>query len=349
MEIKKGISQMAEYPNVEINYVMPKNGNMYYVLKDGELDNGYIIATLDPKYAIDENNPSSDVGVFSENGEILIDFNKKSIKHIEDDYVLVENAKLNTKEVMEVVAKKDDPNISSEIAEKQEVIIDKMMAAMGSQGEILFSNAYSEANIYKLDSYNDIVGVDCSFIGKNENSFFFHTNDVNSDLIIKQYKEDSKVSEDENIGLNINNNIGDFDISNDDLESVKDHSDINDEDQTFVDIENTNNLVENSNSDNSYQEPEKVEKEEIPDLTQTNTNLEDSIGKTNSTNKDEVLDNAISVIEKLISETTKLNERISELEEELKEKSQIIADSDEKKGELNSLLDKANELLEDIK
>ena len=54
MEIKKGISQMAEYPNVEINYVMSRDGRMYYVLKDGILENGCIIATLDPKYAIDE-------------------------------------------------------------------------------------------------------------------------------------------------------------------------------------------------------------------------------------------------------------------------------------------------------
>ena len=37
MEIKKGISQMAEYPNVEINYVVPADGKMYYVLKNGEL------------------------------------------------------------------------------------------------------------------------------------------------------------------------------------------------------------------------------------------------------------------------------------------------------------------------
>ena len=81
MEIKKGISQMAEYPNVVINYVVPKSGNMHYVLKDGILDNGVIIATLDPRHAIDEANPCQNIGVFSAFGDILVDFNKKDIKN----------------------------------------------------------------------------------------------------------------------------------------------------------------------------------------------------------------------------------------------------------------------------
>ena len=63
MEIKKGISQMSEYPNVQINYVVPKTGNMYYVLKDGVLDNGCVIATLDPKHAIDEANVCKSVEI----------------------------------------------------------------------------------------------------------------------------------------------------------------------------------------------------------------------------------------------------------------------------------------------
>ena len=38
MEIKKGISQMPEFLNQEINYVVPSDGKMYYVLKDGILE-----------------------------------------------------------------------------------------------------------------------------------------------------------------------------------------------------------------------------------------------------------------------------------------------------------------------
>ena len=80
MEIKKGISQMAEYPNMEINYVVPSDGKMYYVLKDGELKNGSIIATLDPKRAVDEKVLCDSIGVFKEDCSVLIDFNKKDIK-----------------------------------------------------------------------------------------------------------------------------------------------------------------------------------------------------------------------------------------------------------------------------
>ena len=167
MEIKKGISQMAEYPNVEINYVMSNDGRMYYVLKEGVLANGCIIATLDPKYAIDEANPSTSVGVFSATGDVLVDFDKKSIKAISDDLVLAVNSKLNTPEVIGVAGREDDPMTSNTVNASKTVIINKLKEEMGPNGELLFEDPYSEANIYRIDTYNDKLGNDSSFIGKS--------------------------------------------------------------------------------------------------------------------------------------------------------------------------------------
>ena len=50
----------------------------------------------------------------------------------------------------------------------------------------------------------------------------------------------------------------------------------------------------------------------------------------------------------MIEETNKLNDRISELEKELEMKDKIIASQESKKNELSSLLDEANEVLDNI-
>ena len=233
MEIKKGISQMAEYPNVEINYVMSRDGRMYYVLKDGILENGCIIATLDPKYAIDEKNLSTSVGVFNESGEVLIHFDKKSIKSISKNLVLVENTKLSTPEVIGIYGKENDPMISQSVNEAKEKILAQVKNQMKPSGEILFSNPYSEANVYQLDTYHHKVGIDCSYIGKDETGLFFHTNDVNSQTQIVEVDdfkpeenitveniEDSK--EPQSLQLDIQSDIlNGFQIPNEDLEKVK--------------------------------------------------------------------------------------------------------------------------------
>ena len=58
MEIKKGISQMPEFLNQEINYVVPSDGKMYYVLKDGILEDVF--------------NNLQENGILTENGLISI-------------------------------------------------------------------------------------------------------------------------------------------------------------------------------------------------------------------------------------------------------------------------------------
>lgn len=186
---------MAEYPNVEINYVVPENGKMYYVLRDGELSNGCIIATLDPKRAIDPNVVSDSIGVFKEDGSILIDFDKKEIRKVNEELVLAVNSIPSTPEVVNALKNESDDISKTMMKDNATSIVDKMMIEMGITGEILFSDAYSEANIYKLDSFNNKIGPDSSFIGKNDKNFYFHTNDATKDTVLisingEEVKED---------------------------------------------------------------------------------------------------------------------------------------------------------------
>lgn len=405
MEIKKGISQMAEYPNVEINYVMSNDGRMYYVLKEGVLANGCIIATLDPKYAIDEANPSTSVGVFSATGEVLVDFDKKSIKAISDDLVLAVNSKLNTPEVIGVAGREDDPMTSNTVNASKTVIINKLKEEMGPNGELLFEDPYSEANVYRIDTYNDKLGNDSSFIGKSEKGLFFHTNDAKSTtqiVEIDDFKSDENVvienaSDDSTSGdlnLDIDSDLlSGFSIPDEDLEKVAVDSETEEdnnmvsseevaeeveEDKQQDDIVETveENTTENDNSDdevdtkeddssNSDEESPEQEDDEVSDandldIEQKDINLNidddnndyreemDDVVTNDESSDNEVLDNAISVINKMIKETNKLKDKIKELEEELEEKEKIIKESESKKDELNEILDKANEVLDEI-
>lgn len=352
MEIKKGISQMAEYPNMEINYVVPSDGKMYYVLKDGELKNGAIIATLDPKRAVDENVLCDSIGVFKEDGSVLIDFNKKDIKKVTDDLLLVVSGTPVTSEVINAQASKNDATVSSMLKENQVSIVDTMMKEMGITGSMVFSDPFEEANIYKIDSYNNKVGIDSSFIGKSDKELFFHTNDVNAQTTKINYAEgDSLISDKEpptidsvpvmdNEIESIDQNELKLDIGSDILDGFQ-RSEETKEEKSQADelIEDVNNKMESTS--------EIMEEKQNAEL--MNVESTGNVGEPiSSDNKDQVLDNAIAVMKKMIGETSKLNEKIEKLEKELEEKNRLLEAQESKKNELNSLLTEANEVLENI-
>ena len=381
MEIKKGISQMPEFLNQEINYVVPSDGRMYYVLKDGVLEDGTVIATLDPKYAFDQTIPCSTVGAFKEDGSILIDFDKKEIKRIDKDLLLVVSSKPSSNEVLDALAKENDQISKSMILDNATIITDKLINEMGITGEMLFSDAFSEANVYKTDSYNNKIGIDCSFIGKTSKELYFHTNDVNSESKIVNLGEGL-------VNSSINNSSLDHDTlisvsqdaesyENDEVNPtsiVEEVNTISEEDGPVVskitDVDDQNGLEDvkleidhdilngfNSDGVSEEEAPSIVSEEEVEDdevVEKTSDDIEKEMNESSfdSTDSDsvndEVLDNAIAVMKKMIEETNKLNEKISNLEKEIEEKDKTIEKQESKKNELNNLLDQANEMLEKI-
>lgn len=366
MEIKKGISQMPEFLNQEINYVVPSDGKMYYVLKDGILEDGTVIATLDPKYAFDQTIPCSTIGAFKEDGSVLIDFDKKEVKRIGKDLLLVVYSRPSSNEVLDALTKENDEISKSMILDNAAVITDKLINEMGITGEMLFSDAFSEANVYKTDSYNNKIGIDCSFIGKTSKELYFHTNNVNSE---------SKVV---NLGTGtIDFSINDSNLEHDDVMDTKvtvDNEEQEDVTPTPV-VEEVSTIEpitsENTNFDNqdaisdgvkldidhdilngldsSYVSTINEDDVEGEVVEKTSDDIEKEMNQSNSDSvNDEVLDNAIAVMKKMIEETNKLNEKINNLEKEIEEKDRTIEKQESKKNELNSLLDQANEMLEKI-
>lgn len=385
MEIKKGISQMPEFLNQEINYVVPSDGKMYYVLKDGILEDGTVIATLDPKYAFDQTIPCSTVGAFKEDGSVLIDFDKKEIKQIDKDLLLAVSSKPSSNEVLDALTKENDEISKSMILDNATVITDKLINEMGITGEMLFSDAFSEANVYKTDSYNNKIGIDCSFIGKTSKELYFHTNDVNSESKIVNLgagvvapKSDSSMPPDtltdvsenvesiENESTTITPIVEEVSaISEENGPVVSEITDVDDQSSSEgIKLDIDHDILNGFNSDdvsaiNETQEdtPSIVSEEETEDdevIEKTSDDIEKEMNESSFDSidsdsvNDEVLDNAIAVMKKMIEETNKLNEKISNLEKEIEEKDKTIEEQESKKSELNTLLDQANEMLEKI-
>lgn len=374
MEIKKGISQMAEYPNVEINYVVPKSGNMHYVLKDGILDNGVIIATLDPRHAIDEANPCQNVGVFSANGDILVDFNKKDIKRITDDLLLVVNSVPTTSEIASLGDMTAESN--------RNLIVQMMMQEMGPTGEMIFEDPYSEANVYATDSYNNKLGLDCSFIGKNNEGLYFHTNDVNSlskFIKVEEFGEnelvdnsvnmdfDNTQTEDENqtgneeLQLNINPTIlGGFNLPQDDsLNTIQNIEEPTMGELTSEESENADTTIEQSESTDTISDNEEMEKTELSNIDVEDDSTEDSkeekaIESENENDNEDSsnayngndADDSINTEEKETEENTK-NEDNEEQSTENKEDIETREDSDLEQDENDYNEDEKVELDED--
>lgn len=368
MEIKKGISQMAEYPNVEINYVVPMDGQMYYVLRDGVLANGAVIATLDPKRAIDNKVVTDTIGVFAEDGTVLIDFDKKDIKKIDDDFLVVVNSIPKSTEVVNALKNENDEISKTMMKDSATSIVDRLLVEMGISGEMLFSDPYSEANIYRTDGVNKTVGIDASFIGKNDDNFYFHTNDASTSTTIIGIKED-KVE------------MGGFEMPTDftaipsvapatDIPPVLEHEDnkLDINQSIFGSFKSVENEISNIDTNNEQEiSPVAQEDDIIPapssELSIANDGVlpNDQVEEDNNdvpvteSNNDAVLDNVIAVMKKMIEETSKLNSRITELEneiaakeEEIAEKNEVISREESKKNALSDLLNEANEVLENI-
>lgn len=368
MEIKKGISQMPEYLNQEINYVVPSDGKMYYVLKDGVLENGVVLATLDPKYAFDSSIPCNTVGAFKEDGSVLIDFDKKEIRKIDSDLLLVVYSKPNSKEVIDAQGKESDEISKTAILNNATIITDRLINEMGITGEILFSNAFLEANVYKTDSYNNKVGIDASFIGKNNKELYFYTNDVGAQAKVVRldaFEDKTEIVEEKDMievpnveeinkptvdDLTSVENVVSMDGSTDDLK-LEIGQDILDGFQTNDSLNETKDEeVKEIEEDSTIEEKEDdmIDSEDIEKEMNASYEMSSSEIDSDSQNKDQVLDNVITVMKKMIEETNKLNERISVLEQEIAEKDKVIEEQESKKDELSDLLDQANEVLDNI-
>lgn len=181
---KGKVSEYNGQQDLYCNFVDVSEGetkNVYYLLNDKKLDNGLYIASTELKEAIDPQILRTHLGVINQKGDIIIPFTNKSIKIIEDKYLLVVRSEAKTKSVLDAIASRNDPTAAEKMVNANASIKDKLNKVMSGQGiegsgKFILNDLLSEGTVYSLDGKNIFDNQYYSFIGMTNDSFYCNTN-----------------------------------------------------------------------------------------------------------------------------------------------------------------------------
>lgn len=180
MEILKGRVQDPGFPDTEITYLKTDDGKTYFFIENGTLKNGNYIATPNLKEGIGHA-PYTSLGVVTPDGNVLIPFENKNIQVLSNDLLLVERNKPITETVVNAIEKQSDPLAVSELVEAANTIKSQITSVMGSNGNFVFDNQFSEAALYTTDGVN-LGNNYFSFIGAKDGAYFMSANVVGSPI-----------------------------------------------------------------------------------------------------------------------------------------------------------------------
>ena len=179
LELKPGI---VKYNNREdiVCYYGDVNGVTYYFLTSPEnkiYPYQNRIATTVLKEAVDPMFDASNIGLFDDDGNIIIPFDKRQIKAIDESLALVEPVQPTTPCVIDAIKNlKGNPESTVYTLSN---IREKMRDRIGS-GSFLFYNLFSEAGIYDVKTGKNILPGLYSFIAvgnDNNDSVYLGTAD----------------------------------------------------------------------------------------------------------------------------------------------------------------------------
>lgn len=154
----------------------------YYELNDQKLDNTYHIVSDSLKEAIDPSVPRSHIGLINSSGEVIIPLENKTIKILDDKFLLVVRNDPKTQSVVEAIASREDPKAAEKMVIANSAIKDKINKKMGEQGRFILNNLLSEGIICRTDG-SKVMDQYVSFIGMTDDEFFCSTNVVDSEII----------------------------------------------------------------------------------------------------------------------------------------------------------------------
>ncbi len=275
MEILKGKVQDPGFPDTEITYLKADDGKTYFFVENGTLKNGNYIATPILKEGIGHA-PYTSLGLLSKNGDVLIPFENKNIQVLSNNLLLVERNKPATESVVAAISKQSDPLSASELVESANTIKEQIKSVMGSNGNFVFDNQFSEAALYTTDGVN-LANNYFSFIGGKDGAYFMSTNVVGSPIskydpyAFAMENENSNQPQQEDVEENNNQQVNeeqqdneiqeqqaDNEIQNTETEiQSEEQSEVQDETQAAetstetlpgLDIPNIDNQVEDTNS-----------------------------------------------------------------------------------------------------
>ena len=375
MTVQKGLVKYKDRTDLLCTYGTNESGVNYYFLS--ELANKNIIASSELIEAIDPEVIKSHVGLIDSEGKELIPLINKNIKLINDDMLLVEISKPVSSNVVD--ASTNGSNVVADAA-----YIKEQMNTLSNNMNFLFHDHTGEATIYDSNGNNLLNNEYYSYIGLVENDGIYLSKNIPNSGILKLPLVSDKVKE-ENIAeenkyqeenpfekpsVNISND--DYHIPdaiepsvsipevNDDNQEVNDNNQYPDTNQDKINFDNnddnsdtdeatTSDITDtpmdiNTDLDTSHSDFN-IQDDNVD--TSINSNVEEEVNDNNvyDTNSNNVLGDATELVKKLTDLAKSLQEENKRLKEELLEKNEKIQKMEEANVEFKSVLDSAQDFL----
>lgn len=373
MTVQKGLVKYKDRTDLLCTYGTNENGVNYYFLS--ELANKNIIASSELVEAIDPEVIKSHVGLIDSEGKELIPLINKNIKLINNDMLLVEISKPVSSNVID--ASTNGSNVVADAA-----YIKEQMNTLSNNMNFLFHDHTGEATIYDSNGNNLLNNEYYSYIGLVENDGIYLSKNIPNSGILKLPLASDKVKE-ENIADDENKYQEEnpfekpsVNISNDDyhipdaIEPSVSIPEVNDDNQEVQE----DNQYPNTNQDKiNFDSNDTDEANNTSDITDTpmdintdldashsdfniqednvdtsiNSNVEEEVNDNNvyDTNSNNVLGDATELVKKLTDLAKSLQEENKRLKEELLEKNEKIQKMEEANVEFKSVLDSAQDFL----
>lgn len=375
MTVQKGLVKYKDRTDLLCTYGTNESGVNYYFLS--ELANKNIIASSELIEAIDPEVIKSHVGLINSEGKELIPLINKNIKLINDDMLLVEISKPVSSNVVD--ASTNGSNVVADAA-----YIKEQMNTLSNNMNFLFHDHTGEATIYDTNGNNLLNNEYYSYIGLVENDGIYLSKNIPNSGILKLPLVSDKVKEENIAEENKYQEENPFEkpsvnISNDDYhipdaiepsvsipEVKEDNQEVQDNNQypdTNQDKINFDNNDDNSDTDEATTSDITDTPMDInTDLdtshsdfniqddnvdTSINSNVEEEVNDNNvyDTNSNNVLGDATELVKKLTDLAKSLQEENKRLKEELLEKNEKIQKMEEANVEFKSVLDSAQDFL----
>ena len=185
MKVQKGIVKYKDRSDIECLYGIMDDGSQYYFLDNTgkTLSNGNIIASTALVEAIDPMYESKQIGLIDGQGNVVIPFENKSIKSVNDGIILVEKADPTSQSVIDACNLRNDPLSATKLVSTPATIKSNLSTAMGGEGRYIFNDQFSEATICDVNGNNLVNGEFYSFIAMANNKLYFSKNTVDSPIM----------------------------------------------------------------------------------------------------------------------------------------------------------------------
>ena len=185
MKIQRGIVKYKDRNDIVCTYALTDDGKQYYFLDETDakkFSNGNRIASTALVEAIDPMAKASNVGVIDQNGAIVVPFENRSIRPVNDNVIVIEKANPTSQSVIDANELRSDPTAAQQLVSTPATIKDRINAQMGTEGKYIFNDQFSEATVCDINGTNLVGGESYSFISNANDKLYLAKNTVDTPI-----------------------------------------------------------------------------------------------------------------------------------------------------------------------